>query len=49
MIVARGESMEAVSEFFKSDPYQTKGLAEYKYVEFKPANYQQFLNNWLED
>jgi uncharacterized protein YciI len=49
MIIARGESMEAVSEFFKSDPYQTKGLAEYKYVEFKPANYQQFLNNWLED
>lgn len=49
IIIARGESMEAVSEFFSNDPYQMKGLAEYKYIEFKPANYRELLNEWIEN
>ena len=49
IIIARGDSMEDIAEFFSKDPYQVKGLAEYHYIEFKAANYQEFLNNWIED
>jgi uncharacterized protein YciI len=49
MIIARSESMEVITEFFKNDPYQINGLAEYKYIEFKPVNFQKFLNDWLQN
>ena len=49
IVIARGESMEEIAEFFLKDPFQIKGLAEYHYIEFKPANYQELLNEWIED
>ncbi|MCX6150882.1 MAG: YciI family protein [Ignavibacteriales bacterium] len=48
MLIARGESMEEIVEFFKDDPYQKKGLADYHFIEFHPANYQEFLKDWIE-
>lgn len=48
IVIAKAESMEAISEFFSSDPYQKKGLAEYTFIEFNPKNYQEFLKGWLE-
>ena len=49
IVIAKGESMEAVSEFFSNDPYQKKGLAEYVFIEFNPKNYQEFLKEWVEE
>ncbi|MGE5499296.1 MAG: YciI family protein [Syntrophothermus sp.] len=48
IVIARGESMESMDEFFKNDPYQKKGLAEYKFIEFSPKNFQDFLKEWAE-
>jgi hypothetical protein len=41
--------MEKVDEFFKSDPYRVKGLAEYRFIEFNPKNYQDFMKSWVEE
>lgn len=48
MVIAKGESMEAMAEFFSNDPYQKKGLAVYEFIEFNPKNYQDFLKGWIE-
>ena len=48
IIIARGESMEEISDYFRNDPYQINGLADYRYVEFRPANYQEILKVWVE-
>lgn len=48
ILIAKSESMEKIAEFFKNDPYQKKGLAEYVFIEFMPKNYQEFLKDWLE-
>lgn len=49
IVIAKGESMESISEFFSDDPYQKKGLAEYKFIEFSPKNFQDFLKSWIEE
>ena len=49
IIIARGESMEEIAEFFMNDPYQIKELAEYHFIEFKPMYYQEFLKDWLDN
>lgn len=49
IVLAKGESMEKVDEFFKSDPYRVKGLAEYRFIEFNPKNYQDFMKSWVEE
>jgi hypothetical protein len=41
--------MEEIAEFFKDDPYQIKGLAEYHFIEFKPVYYQEFLKEWVDN
>lgn len=48
IVIAKGESMEDIAAFFKNDPYQVKGLAEYTFIEFHPKNYQEFLKGWVE-
>lgn len=49
MVIAKGESMESVSEFFNNDPYNKKGLAEYRFIEFKPVSSQDILKSWIEE
>lgn len=49
IVVAKGESMEAMAEFFANDPYQKKGLAEYRFIEFSPKNFQDFMKAWVEE
>ncbi|MCU7497179.1 MAG: hypothetical protein HF314_01995 [Ignavibacteria bacterium] len=47
IVIAKGESMEAVAEFFNNDPYKKKGLAEHTFIEFTPKNHQDFLKDWV--
>jgi len=47
MIVARAPSLAEIQDFFKNDPYQIKGLAAYRFVEFEPVKHQDFLKSWL--
>lgn len=48
IIIARAESTEKAESFFKEDPYRKKGLAQYRFIEFKPVNHQDFLKDWVE-
>lgn len=48
IVICRAESIEVAVNLFKVDPYQKKGLAEYRIIEFKPLNHQEFLNDWIE-
>ncbi len=48
IVIVRADSIEQAESFFKEDPYQKKGLAEYRFVEFKPLNHQDFLKEWIE-
>ena len=48
MVVARAPSMEDLQGFFKDDPYNKKGLATYRFVEFNPVKFQPFFEAWLQ-
>ncbi len=47
MIVARAPSLEALRQFFAGDPYVTRGVAAYRYIEFDPLFRQSFLEDWV--
>ena len=47
IIIARSESLESITEFLSSDPYQTEKVAEYKYTEFIPVHYQEKIKGWI--
>lgn len=49
LIVARAPSRDALVEFFSHDPYQVKGLGEYRFIEFDPIKRQEFIQNWIEE
>ena len=45
--VARAASLEEIQQFFADDPYQKRGLAIYRFVEFNPVKNQAFMEPWL--
>jgi len=47
LVICRAPSMEAIQEFFFTDPYQQHNAASYRFVEFDPVNYQTFMNDWI--
>jgi uncharacterized protein YciI len=47
IVIARAESLEALQTFFAADPYQKKQLATYRWIEFQPVKYQDFLKDWI--
>ncbi len=47
IIVARAESIEAITRFFESDPYRVRGAADYRFIEFSPVKHQPFLQEWV--
>ena len=47
IIVARFPSREEIERFFSQDPYQINGCAEYRYTEFEPVKYQNWLKDWV--
>lgn len=49
IIVARAPSLEELQRFFADDPYQKKGLARYRFIEFEPVKRQAFLETWVSE
>ena len=47
IIIARGQSQQDVEAFFQQDPFQLKGLATYRFVQFDPVKRQPLLDDWL--
>ena len=48
IIIARGPSLEEISEFFKDDPFQKRSLAKYRIIEFTPVKRNTFIEPWIE-
>lgn len=48
IVVARAPSLEALEDFFLRDPYQVKGLADYRFVEFNPVKHAPFMETWVQ-
>lgn len=49
MLVARAESAQELADFFENDPYLTRGLAEFRFIQFDPTRYQPSLAGWFEE
>lgn len=47
MIIARDVSLEEIKKFFAGDPFLTRGVATYRFVEFEPVKRQPFIENWV--
>jgi uncharacterized protein YciI len=47
LALARAASRQELEDYFATDPYKVNNLSEYRYVEFKPAKYQPFLDEWV--
>jgi uncharacterized protein YciI len=47
VIVARASSLEDIQGFFADDPYQKKGLAIYRFIEFSPVLHQKLIESWI--
>jgi uncharacterized protein YciI len=47
IVVARAESRDKLVQFFATDPYQVRGLADYTFIEFNPVFKQDFLADWI--
>jgi uncharacterized protein YciI len=47
VIVARAPSLELLQDFFRSDPYIMKEIADYCFIEFDPVFRQDWLEDWV--
>jgi uncharacterized protein YciI len=43
IVVGRAESLDTLQQFFQDDPYFKRGLATYRFVEFRPVKHAGFL------
>jgi len=48
MVVARENKEKEIKEYFERDPYHTKNLAEYRFVEFTPVKHSELIKSWIE-
>jgi uncharacterized protein YciI len=46
-ILARATSLEEIKKFMADDPYLTRGLAKYQFIEFEPLKSQPFMGDWI--
>ena len=47
IVVGRAPSLEELQKFFEDDPYQKKGAATYRFIEFEPVRLQEWMNDWV--
>jgi len=47
VLIARGESLEEVKQFFANDPYQLEKLANYRFIEFTPVKHLPDVASWI--
>lgn len=48
IIIARAKTLNEIKDFFKNDPYQQRGQAEYRFVEFSPVKHAKLVDSWVE-
>lgn len=48
IIVARAPTQPDLEQFFHDDPFQKKGLATYRFIEFNPVKFQPSIEPWLQ-
>jgi uncharacterized protein YciI len=48
VMLARAPSRDDLRDFFRSDPFQARNLAKYRFVEFTPVKHQGWLADWVE-
>ncbi len=48
IVIAKANSMEEITGFFKNDPYALNDAADYSFIEFNPKSYQEILKGWVE-
>lgn len=48
IIVARAPSLEELQNLFTNDPYQVKGQATYRFIEFNPVKKASLMDSWIE-
>ena len=47
ILIARAESLEAMKEFCKQDPFSKHEFADYHFTEFIPVKYQKDFESWF--
>lgn len=47
VIISKGDSVQAVWEIIKEDPFYKAGVAEYEVIEFTPSKYQPGFSRFL--
>lgn len=47
ILIARSESLEAMKDFCKQDPFSKHGFADYHFTEFIPVKYQKDFADWF--
>ena len=47
VLIARGESLEEVQQFFANDPYQLEKLTTYRFIEFTPVKHLPAVAEWI--
>ena len=47
VVVARAPSLQELELFFSADPYQVKGIADYRFIEFEPLLRQSWMEDWI--
>ena len=47
LIVCRAASRDEIERYFAEDPFQKRGLATYRFVEFNPVKHQPFVGEWI--
>ncbi len=47
IVIGRAPSRDGIEAFFQDDPYQKKGFADYRFIEFEPVKRQEFLADWM--
>lgn len=48
IIIARAKNSDEIKTFFKNDPYQQRGQADYRFVEFSPVKHAKLVDAWVE-
>jgi len=48
IVIARANSVDEIKAFFKNDPYQQRGQADYRFVEFSPVKHAKLVDSWVE-
>lgn len=47
IVLARAASRDDLKAFFRTDPFQVRNLAKYRFVEFAPVKHQGWMEDWV--